>query len=251
MMLLDVDGVGRDFAGLRALDNVSFGVAKGSITSLIGPNGAGKTTLINIITGVLAPSRGDVRFRDLSTVRIGTTRVAGLGIRRTFQTVRLFPGLTVLENLMIGRFCNEVRQRWWQALLPLRIGDAARRRQAQDLLDRFDLMRHADTIATELPYGTQRRVEIVRALAGEPALVLLDEPAAGMNEAETEHLREDIRAVRKAGVTVLLVEHDMDLVMRVSDRVVVLDFGRKIAEGSPEEVQRDAAVISSYLGYGI
>lgn len=249
MSFLQLSGVCRDFGGVRALDDVSFGVTEGSITSLIGPNGAGKTTLINIVTGVLAPSKGTVRFREVSLPVSSPSRVARLGIRRTFQTVRLFPGLTVLENLMVGQFQSAVHKRPWLALVPMRLGDSIRRREAHSLLDRFGLSTHAHAIASELPYGTQRRVEIVRALAGSPTLVLLDEPAAGMNEKETERLREDIRGVQRAGVTVFLVEHDMQLVMSVSDRIVVLDFGRKIAEGHPQEVQRNPAVIDSYLGH--
>ena len=250
MTLLEVDNVSRDFAGLAALRQVSFNVAEGSITALIGPNGAGKTTLVNIIAGVLPPTCGVVRFRGTPIAGRSPTRVAALGIRRTFQTVRLFPGLTVMENLVIGQFHDAIKGHLWRALLPIALGDVERRRRARALLERFGLGGVSDIVAAELPYGTQRRVEIARALSGEPRLLLLDEPAAGMNEAETEHLRADISVVRDGGVTVFLVEHDMLLVMAISDRIVVLDFGRKITEGTPDEVRRDPGVISSYLGDG-
>ena len=169
-------------------------------------------------------------------------------VRRTFQTVHLFAGLTVRENLLVGRFHHVAGGRWWNALLPPALGDAEGRRLADRALDLLGLRPHADTVATSLPYGTQRRVEVARALMGQPALLLLDEPAAGMNDTETEHLRDDIRVIRDQGITVFLVEHDMALVMSVSDHVVVFDFGRKLAEGPPEAVQRNPAVIESYLG---
>ncbi len=240
--------MGVRFAGVKALDGVSFTVATGSITALIGPNGAGKTTMINVLSGVVAPTAGTVALAGADVTRHSARRRATAGLRRTFQTVHLFPGLTVRENLVVGRFHHVAARRWPEALLPPALGDRAGRMLAEEALGLLGLARHADTVATELPYGTQRRVEIARALVGQPKLLLLDEPAAGMNDRETEHLRDDIRAIRDRGVTVLLVEHDMALVMSVSDHVVVLNFGQKLAEGSPAEMQRHPAVIESYLG---
>ena len=246
--MLEVDAVGVSFSGVKALDGVGFTVASGTVTALIGPNGAGKTTMINVLSGVVRPGRGSIRFRGQDITDHSPRHRAAAGIRRTFQTVHLFPGLTVRENLLVGRFHHVAAGPWWNALLPPALGDRAGRRLADAALELLGLQAHADTVATELPYGTQRRVEIARALMGQPSVLLLDEPAAGMNDAETEHLGRDIRAVRDGGITVFLVEHDMALVMSVSDHVVVFDFGRKLAEGPPDAIQRNPAVIESYLG---
>ncbi len=246
--MLEAKSVGVSFAGVKALDGVSFTVRDGSITALIGPNGAGKTTMINVLSGVVTPTAGAVLFAGAPITRHSPRRRATAGIRRTFQTVHLFPGLTVRENLVVGRFHHVASRRWPQALLPPALGDRAGRRLIDDALDLLGLGRHADTLATDLPYGTQRRVEIARALVGQPRMLLLDEPAAGMNDAETEHLSRDVRIIRDQGITVFLVEHDMALVMSVSDHVIVFNFGQKLAEGTPAEMQLHPAVIESYLG---
>ncbi|MCX7231047.1 MAG: ABC transporter ATP-binding protein [Burkholderiales bacterium] len=246
--MLEVARVSRSFAGIHALQDVDFRVEPGSITALIGPNGAGKTTLINLITGVMPPSAGELRFEGRSLAGLKPHRVEALGIRRTFQTVHLFPGLTVRENLVIGGFRPGLRTSPWSMFaLPAR-DRGPQRRRADALLELLGLEGLGDEIATDLPYGTQRRVEIARAMMGEPRFVLLDEPAAGMNETETHELTDDIRAIRGQGITVFLVEHDMSLVMSVSDKIVVLNFGRLIAQGTPEAIQRDPEVIASYLG---
>jgi ABC-type branched-subunit amino acid transport system ATPase component len=246
--MLEIKTVTKSFYGVNAIDKVSFTVEKGSITSLIGPNGAGKTTLINMISGVLLPTSGDIHFQGQSLTGLRPHQVASLGIRRSFQTVRLFNGLSVRENLLIGRMRTLLGMSWMQMLLPMYLGDRDGRRRADEILSLLELSDYADDLATDLPYGIQRRVEIARALMGHPEFALLDEPAAGMNEGETEQLVEDVKRIRDTGITVLLVEHDMSMVMSVSDKIVVLNFGQKISEGSPDFVQRDPQVIASYLG---
>jgi branched-chain amino acid transport system ATP-binding protein len=248
--LLELEGIGISFGGLRAVDNLSFRVQRGQIVGLIGPNGAGKTTVFNMITGVYKPTDGRIRWHGQDMTGRAPHLVARAGIRRTFQTIRLFADMTVLENVIAGEHL-QIRQKWWQGLLRT----PAQRREETELveramgvLQRLDLADVANEIATSLPYGAQRRVEMARTLVALPELIILDEPAAGLNEFESAALNDTIRAIRDAGVTVILVEHDMSVVMNVTDNIVVINFGKKIAEGKPEEIRTSPVVIEAYLG---
>ena len=249
MSLLRLDGVTQRFGGLVALDAVSLDVAGGGVTAIIGPNGAGKTTLFNAISGFRAPTEGHVIFGGQTITGWSAEAVAALGLVRTFQLVQLFDTLPVLENVKVGRHLH-TSGGLFSALMPLRSRAIEREvdAKARALLGQVGLDADANTLASALPYGRKRLLEIARALAAEPKLLLLDEPAAGLNRGETTRLAELIRAIADQDVTVLLIEHDMSFVMNVADRVAVLDFGRLIAEGTPADIQRNKDVIAAYLG---
>ncbi len=252
-MLLEIDGISRDFGGVRALDGVGFSVEQGAIHGLIGPNGAGKTTLLNVLSGITPPSGGRVRLEGREIQGQPPHRVAALGMARTFQHIRLFAGLSCLENLIAGQHLKAKRP-----LLPRLLGLPAARReeeywrgQAMDILELVGLKARAGFLASALSYGERRRLEIARPLASQPRLLLLDEPVAGMRPESLDKVAAVVRTLAQAGMTILLIEHNMNFVMGLCSRITVLNFGRVITSGSPAEVSCHPEVVEAYLGAAV
>jgi ABC-type branched-subunit amino acid transport system ATPase component len=248
--LLAVAGLTHAFGGVQAVDAVSLAVRRGEIYGLIGPNGAGKTTFINLVTGLLRPSAGSIHFAGVDVTRAPTHRIAAHGLVRTYQHIRVFPALTALENVLVGQHARRHAPLWRRLVLSPSAGreEARARERARALLEELGLGAGADTPAAALSYGDRRRLEIARALAGEPLLLLLDEPAAGMSHAETERLIDLLGRLPARGQSLLLVEHNMRVVMGVCHRIGVLNFGRLIAEGTPAAMRDNPAVVEAYLG---
>jgi len=252
MSVLRTDGLAKEFGGVRAVDDLTFAIEPGEVHSIIGPNGAGKTTLLNLLTGIYSPSAGRIYFGDRDLTGRAPHEFAAQGIARTFQNLQVFFNMSAVENVMVGRHLREHRGIGAALLRLPRLAAAERagREEAAELLGFVGLATWVDAAADALPYGALKRLEIARALATRPQLLLLDEPAAGLNPTETLEIHALIAKLARGGLTVVLVEHNMRLVMGVSDRILVLDYGRRLAEGSAEAVRNDPRVIEAYLGAG-
>jgi branched-chain amino acid transport system ATP-binding protein len=244
--MLEISNVSKNFGGLMALDQVNLQLEQNKIYGLIGPNGAGKTTLFNLTTGLLPVSGGSIQFQGQELTSLHPHQIARLGIARTFQNIRLFASMTVIENVLVAQ--NIRTQSGITSLLPTNHREDSFRKEAESLLQQMGLWQKNKEKSSSLAYGEQRRLEIARALALEPTLLLLDEPAAGMNEAETEELLDRIQEIRNIGKTIFLIEHDMNVVMGICDYIFVLNFGKLIAQGTPADIQANEAVIEAYLG---
>lgn len=250
--ILEVQDLTKMFGGVKAQDQISFSIEKGIICGLIGPNGAGKTTLFNMITGIYRPDAGKVLFNGRDIRKTPVHRLVKAGVARTFQHVELFSSMTLLENILVGMHVR-TKAGFWAAVtrMPsMKSEERQSRRRAEELLEFTGLVADAHKMARDLPAGRQKTAQIARALASDPLLLLLDEPAAGLNSVETHALGKLIQKIKKSGITMILVEHDMSLVMEMSDKVVVLDQGKKLAEGTPRQIQSNEAVMSAYLGNG-
>jgi branched-chain amino acid transport system ATP-binding protein len=249
-MVLEIKKISKNFGGIQALTDVSFSIEQGEVLGLIGPNGAGKTTMFNMITAMFSPSSGEIVFTGQSLSGLKPHEITKRGICRTFQNIRLFSELTVRENVMVGNHCRlttGVLQSVFRTKYQKQEEENVLK-SSDEILEIVGLSEYSQTIAKNLSYGQQRRLEIARALASRPALLLLDEPAAGMNEKETNDLFDLIKKIQALNITILLIEHDMPLVMRICSRIVVLNFGKKIAEGTPSSIQNNKEVIEAYLG---